>query len=242
MDNVEEMKLTRLFPVLDRGQCETYLRKVHELREYWTKRTGDAVFYTLGAASYLDATNGRFDHFREMAVVTNPILEREFGPLLDGVLRALGSYVGEEVRIATELSVPGFHVFLASEFGDKSPTASLHFDLQYENLRWDIHGGADPETQISFTLPLTLPANGGGLLVWNMTWQETRKLLKAEHAEKLRNRGEPEYVPYEVGVLAVHGGHHLHQIAPFKDHVPSDERTTLQGHAIRCKDGWWAYW
>jgi hypothetical protein len=242
MEDVQEMKLTRLFPVLSEEECAVYLKKVHDLREYWTRRAGDAVFYTLGAASYLDATAGRFEQFREMAVVTNPILRREFGPLIDAVLGALGTYVGDEVRIDDELSVPGFHVFLADEFGGKNPTASLHFDLQYENLRWEAHGGAEPETQISFTLPLVLPANGGGLLVWDLKWQETRKLLRNEHAEKLKNRGEGEYVAYQNGVLAVHGGHHLHQIAPFKDHSPTDERTTLQGHAIRCSDGWWAYW
>jgi len=242
MEDVQEMKLTRLFPLLSEEECAMYLKRVHELSSYWTRREFDTVFYTLGAASYLDATNGRFESFREKAVVTNPILRREFGPMLDAVMGALSEYVGAPVQMDDELSIPGFHVFLAKEFGDRSPTASLHFDLQYEHLRWDAHGGEEPETQISFTLPLALPHNGGGLFVWNMKWQETKQLPKDEHIAKLKNRGEPEYVPYSNGVLAVHGGHHLHQIAPFKDHNPSDERITLQGHAVRCKDGWWAYW
>lgn len=242
MQNVDEMKLTRLFSLLSEEECAGYLAKIHSLREYWTRREFDTVFYTLGAASYLDATMGRFESFRERARVTNPVLRREFGPLIDAVLGALAEYVGAPVRIDDELSVPGFHIFLAREFGDRSPTASLHFDLQYEHLRWDAHGGEEPETQISFTLPVALPHNGGGLLVWNMKWQETKQLSKEEHVAKLKSRGEPEYVDYRNGVLAVHGGHHLHQIAPFREHSPDDERVTLQGHAIRCRDGWWAYW
>lgn len=242
MENVEEMKLTRLFPLLSDEECAGYLSKVHALSEYWTRREFDTVFYTLGAASYLDATNGRFEEFRTKAAVTNPVLRREFGPMLDAVLQALSEYVGAPVAIDDEISVPGFHVFLAREFGDRSPSASLHFDLQYEHIRWDAHGGEEPETQISFTLPVTLPHHGGGLLVWPMKWQETKHLPQAEHVAKLKSRGEPEYVAYQNGVLAVHGGHHLHQIAPFQEHSPADERITLQGHAIRCRDGWWAYW
>lgn len=242
MSDIQEMHLTRLFPLLTAEECAANLARVHDLREYWTRREYDVVFYTLGAASYLDATMGRFEAFRRMAEVTNPILRREFGPLLDGVLGALSEYVGDEVRFDDDLSIPGFHIFLAREFGGKSPTASLHFDLQYEHLRWEAHGGEDPETQISFTLPVALPANGGGLLIWDMKWQETRQLSKEEHVEKLKNRGEGEYVAYQNGVLAVHGGHHLHQIAPFNDPAPSDQRITLQGHAVRCRDGWWAYW
>ena len=242
MENVQDEKLTRLFPLLSAEECAGYLRKVHDLTAWWTRREFDVVFYTLGAASYLDATNGRFDAFREKAAVTNPILRRDFGPMLEAVLGALSDYVGEPVRYDDALSLPGFHVFLAREFGDRSPTASLHFDLQYEHIRWDAHGGEEPETQISFTLPLALPHNGGGLFVWPLKWQETKQLSKEEHIAALKRRGEPEYVPYEVGVLAVHGGHHLHQIAPFREQTAEDERITLQGHAVRCADGWWAYW
>ena len=47
-----------------------------------------------------------------------------------------------------------------------------------------------------------------------------------------------------MGVMAIHSGHLFHQIAPFVDPLPDDERLTLQAHALPVNEGerWIVYW
>lgn len=63
----------------------------------------------------------------------------------------------------------------------------------------------------------------------------------ADMAALLR-RTLPDYVPYTVGTLVIHDGHLAHRIAPPERIGPGDELITLQGHALRCGDTYFAYW
>lgn len=50
------------FNLLTEEECSKVLSTVYELKEFWLKRNPDIPFYTLGAASYLDAVKEPQDY------------------------------------------------------------------------------------------------------------------------------------------------------------------------------------
>ena len=49
-------------------------------------------------------------------------------------------------------------------------------------------------------------------------------------------------IQYTEGVLMLHSGHLLHQIAPATNMQPSDRRITLQGHAVPRDGVYQVHW
>jgi hypothetical protein len=223
------------------AECERLVAEVHALRECWVRRGPDpCAFFSLGAASYCD---DEVD-YRRIASVCNPVLMENFGDLLDSVCSALARPLDAPVRLADDLALPGFHIFSAPALSTTS-RASIHFDLQYERFE-PADAVRDFDQYISFTLPLRLPRCGSGLNLWPFTYQkvcafhkETRSPLTIDDLAALT---DPVYVPYLPGVLVLHSGHQLHQIAPASRVDPDDERITLQGHGIWRSGGWHLYW
>jgi hypothetical protein len=188
----------------------------------------------------MDVCGQRRDSYLTLAGTTNPLLSEHFGWLHDRVLAALAKLLGRKVVLAPGLAVPGFHIFLAHP-AFLQPVASVHLDLQYLQHPWKDLGPPDFDHPVSFTLPVSLPAGGGGLRVWRQGVGDARRLDAAE-MQALLNRQDPEHVPYAAGSLVIHDGHLVHQIAPAVCLAADDERITLQGHALRCDDVWYAYW
>lgn len=215
--------------------------RVHALRQHWRRRREEAPFYTLGVASYIDAAGAGFAAYREAAAESNRLLAEHFSDLYARLEEALAGHLGAPVGYHPAFARPGFHVFLSHPlFG--SPSASLHFDRQYEHLDWSALGGVDFDRQLSYTLSVALPRRGAGLLVWNVNDLDTRHLGDDEKKELMRQNRTPALHPYRVGGLAVHSGHQLHQIAPMKQMAADDERITLQGHALPAGGRWILYW
>jgi hypothetical protein len=227
--------------ILSPTECDSVRDRIHALREHWIPRRPDEPFFTLGTASYLDATNGRAEQYRAGALRTNPVLIEHFGDLLERFLQKLSVELGEPCRIEPELAYPGFHVFGYHPLFTK-PLASVHFDMQYLSIDWSAFGELDFDRQVSVTLSIRLPKGGGGLLVWNINQLELRKMSAAEAAEAKRVNAEPQYHPYHAGAMVLHSGHQLHQIAPAPKLFEGDERITLQAHAVPGRDGWIVYW
>lgn len=230
-------------PILDAAECERTRMLVHGLRPYWVQRA-PLPFFTLGAATYMDAVEGRNQAYLDAAARLNEVLRRSFGWLYERVHGALASILHGTVTPAPGLALPGFHVFLAHP-AFAQPLASVHLDLQYREHDWNRLGEPDLARPVSFTLAITLPAAGSGLFVWPRAWPE----VQAMHAGLLHSATEtatrsqpPCFVPYSAGAVVVHDGHVPHQIAPPPQIGPGDERITLQGHAVRCGDTWYTYW
>ena len=100
----------------------------------------------------------------------------------------------------------------------------------------------------SFTLPLSLPRAGGGLLVWESVTSvdvdehaAARDLRQWEATEELTCERPAVHHAYATGTLVVHSGHVVHQIAPW-ELAAGDARVTLQGHALFHQDEWQVYW
>ncbi len=225
--------------ILTPDECHQIRDTLHKLQPYWRKRS-EFPFYTMGAASYLDNAFGP-EAMLFKAAEDNPILLEHFQWLYDRVLRVLNELLNEPVGLDPEFALPGFHIFFGHE-AFTQPVASVHFDLQYGHYDWSKrYKEVDRSKPISLTLPIQLPASGGGLRVWDMTYDRFKAMPKQEF-DRFKKTAPFTYHPYEIGKIVVHSGHYLHQIAPLVKVHEGDERITLQAHALHTEQGWIAYW
>ena len=235
-------KIIDLIPVLDAAEVARVHADVHDARPRWTRRDPVHPFFTLGAASYLDARKGQFSHYQALARAGNPELAATFGWVHEKLRRAVSEVVGSEARYDDRLALPGFHVHLRDP-EQVIPPASIHFDLQFELIDWSRIGVADGREQLSLTLAISLPAEGGGLMVWNINRMDDRgDDATRPGAPTWPPTATPRRHPYTPGHLAVHSGHQLHQMAPAHDPQPTDERITMQAHALPVDGRWVIYW
>jgi hypothetical protein len=228
--------------LLDAAECARLDGQVKELRAHWVPRGGDPhSFFTFGAASYLDEPA----EYPACAAKLNPILRNGFGWLYSRLLDFLERRLRAPVSFAEGLGMPGFHIWLTPAIFTR-PEASVHFDLQYLRAWPEDAKDLDYSRPLSFTLPIRLPARGGGLNMWDVTFERYRRFH-----DRLSTRMQPldltvllERIrhPYTVGALAMHSGHQMHQIGEIDEVLPGDERITLQGHALFQRGEWKLYW
>ncbi|MFF7393424.1 hypothetical protein ACFZAE_33915 [Streptomyces scabiei] len=217
---------------------------VHGLREHWIPRGAEpAAFFTLGTPSYLDlAENPDTGDYRKRADASKAVLWESFGPLYERLADLLGRHLDAPVHYPEHLALPGFHVWLAAAVFTRAK-APVHFDMQYKAFTWP--PGTDLSRLLSFTLPIRLPAAGGGLNVWDASHEDFRRALEkgwVDDAADLKRFHALHYVPYKAGEMVIHSGHILHQVAPSTRVEADDERLTLQGHGVWCDGRWLLYW
>ncbi len=224
--------------VLTLSECREIRTVVYALQECWLKRNPFVPFYTLGAASYLDAAKNQQDYYRK-AQQYNPILRDRLEWLYKRLAETLAQYLKAPTSYQHSLALPGFHIYLACKLFEQ-PIASVHCDLQYKLVNWE-----SPQTNfnqpISFTLAISLPKFGGGLNIWEVRHQEIVETPHSEIQQLIKSKHKRFY-PYQVGQLIIHSGHTIHQAAPAKNIQPDDERITLQGHGIFSQGSWQLYW
>ncbi|MFJ9820103.1 hypothetical protein ACIRU3_33505 [Streptomyces sp. NPDC101151] len=231
-------------PLLTAEGSDDVRERVYALREHWIARGGDPpAFLTLGTPSYLDvAERPETGHYQRHGVGSRELLRTHFEDLYDRLGKALTDHLDAPVRFPEHLALPGFHIWLEDAIFTR-PQAPVHFDLQYQAFDWP--PGTDTDRLLSFTLPLRVPAAGGGLNLWEATYQDFRRSLArgwVESAADLQRFHPLRYVPYTPGHLYVHSGHVLHQVAPSSSVRRGDERLTLQGHGVWCDGRWLLYW
>jgi hypothetical protein len=214
---------------------------VHSERAQWTRRSPSYPFFTLGAACYLDGPSIGYAAYQREAHRLNPILRSRFGWLYDRLQEYVSTIVGSPASYDDRVALPGFHVFL-TEPGAPRHAGSVHYDLQYEQIDWNNWGKPDPDRQLSMTIAFALPSAGGGLLVWNLNRLELGRMGADERRAHAAANRFAQFHPYSVGRLVIHSGHQLHQIAAATDPRPSDERITMQAHAIPVDGRWLIYW
>ena len=226
--------------LLSEQACDAIRTDVHALRDHWVERNAWVPFYTLGAASYLDAGQNGSPSYYEKAQQCNPVLRAHFGWLYTQMADALEKELSAPVCYRETCGLPGFHVFLSSQMFER-PVASIHQDLQYQTQDWDEFKSVDFNRPISFTLAVALPKYGGGLSVWDV-WHEEMVGRSPEEIKALIKSRERKHHAYRVGHMVLHSGHMVHQIAPMVNAQPDDERITLQGHGLLCDGTWRVYW
>ena len=232
--------MPELLPLLSAVECERALERVRANRAHWTARIPGLPFFTLGAASYLDAEPSR-DAYYEKAQAMNPLLDREFGWLYERILEAIARHLGTGARLEPRAARPGFHVFLPHAAFAR-PLGKVHFDLQYMHIDWPDGEDMDVDHPVSYTIAIRLPRAGSGLCTWNVTKARYDAMTPKER-DRIGDEYPFEYIPYKTGKMLVHSGMVLHRIAPARGPMrESDMRVTLQGHALRGCDGYRLYW
>lgn len=221
---------------LDVAECAETLRRVNRLQDHWSTRS-DFGFFSLGAASYLDAPESR-DAYLAAAAQTNPILSEVFDDLYGALRRFLEYVLNEPVAYDEQLALPGFHIFYfdGSEVDDDLVAGRAHFDLQFGFVFPELR----PEATLSFTLPLGLPSGGAGLAVWPIRYEEA--LRCGLSVRDLAVQSRCERMPYATGRMMLHDGFLLHAIGASSDSAPDGQRITLQGHGVRRQGRWTIYW
>jgi hypothetical protein len=232
--------MLKLYSCLTPQEREKTLEILYGLKDKWEPRMGAGFpFYTLGAASYLDAGYEGEITYRVKAKKTNLLLKNNFQFLYDKVAETLEKSTGHKVVYEEIFALPGFHIFQQTEMFSY-PIASEHFDLQFKELFWGYKDIAY-DNPLSFTLAIKLPTEGSGLNYWDIFYSDVKELSK-EKLEEIKNKKEIHYLPYEEGKMVVHSGLMLHQIAPLKKMNPADERITLQGHGLICENTLRVFW
>jgi hypothetical protein len=229
--------------LLSAEECAALRTEISGMREHWLARSGELPFYTLGAASYIDARADKPGYCAKAREI-NPLLSQRFGWLYQRLAARLSEYFAAPAVYSPELALPGYHVYLAHPVFAR-PIASIHCDTQYTLLDWPGTKAKDETRPMSFTLPIALPQSGGGLHTWDFHYHDLVEELANSDSKALARRiggSSPQYFPYALGELAVHSGHILHQAAPASRMVEGDERITLQGHALACDGKWILYW
>lgn len=152
---------------LSEEECKTACTIVRSLRNHWVNRAASVLpFFTLGAASYLDADAADQTPYLQAAGRDNLILKANFPLIYEKLTETLSGILKVPVTYDSKFALPSFHIFLAAKCFE-NPIASVHFDLQYEKLKWD-YKQIDFEHPISFTCPIVLPHSEGGLNYWDI--------------------------------------------------------------------------
>jgi hypothetical protein len=222
--------------VLRLHECDTISDQVIALRERWTQRGEGKDFFTLGAATYLDAP-GRRAAYLTAANDTNLLLRKTFAGLYDRVRRGFEDLLGRPVLYDSECPLPGFHIFEfygADQSNDK-PSSRAHFDLQWMHTM----AGSSPDETLSFTLLIEEPLGGASLEIWPAMCSH---LLLGFDALKYAASHPSQTLRYRRGHMLVHNGLLLHAIGLASVPRPKGRRITFQGHGVRIAQGWKLYW
>jgi len=234
--NYEECVPLSQHDILDASECGQVRQRVMELRKIWTPRT-EGSFFTLGAASYLDATGDR-SAYLERARRGNPVLWESFGWLQERVRLFAQELLDEPAFFDPECALPGFHIFVmrGEDRSLDQPSRRAHFDLQWMQA---VPTRA-PAAAVSLTLPIEVPSGGASMEIWHVRYKEAIQL----------GLSGPEYamsypsqtIGYVPGRAVVHDGLILHAIGRAFTAAPTGYRITLQGHGVRLPEGWLLYW
>ena len=256
--------------VLDQEGIDNTIQRIDLMKDWWIPRgiycgaggftaseENPVDFYTLGVATYIDGISD-IQYYYDYIKDQNPVFKDYFGWLYDAVVYSLWDVIGE-CQLADFLAYPGFHIFgtkpneppkMATKMYMEQPSATIHVDLQHEqhDFLWSHFKEVDLENTLSFTLPIQVPVNGGGLNTWEEESMkqyeidnEYTKHMKELDYSKWGDYDEPTVVPYTAGEMFYFIGSLVHQIAPAYNADFNDRRLSLQGHGVKCDGVWQLY-
>lgn len=221
--------------------CAHILRDLFDRKHLWEDRslTGKPLYrnghwFTLGASVYMDLTSeAAVPAFAQKTGYFNFIMRSVFpefySMFLENFARTLpGSNVQFLNDIHDFAPLPGFHIFPPEETL-QAPFGKIHTDIQWQALERlpDFPFPGAKMHHFTFTLPLVMPYQGGGMLI-----------PAKEGAEM-----PTEFYFYEEGNLYIHSGQFPHQVLPLRAPVtPLDWRITFQGHGFTIDNKTYLYW
>lgn len=235
-------------PCLSFDECQKVINSIDKNQQKWLpinfRETQEKLpFFSLGVGITYIVTK-RYGNqtlgYSDWAKHENSWMLEEFGWFYDRVVSVLSHFLQAPVQFNSELSIPGFHIFLYHHLFTQ-PLGIVHCDRQHLDLGFS-GKEADLENPISFTVSLELPKSGSGIDFWDVHFREIEKVSQADFIAAVK-KAEHSYHPYSVGNMVIHSGYHAHRIAPVSQMQTSDRRITMQGHGVKLHSGeWLVYW
>lgn len=222
--------------VLRLWECEAVRDQVLALKHHWKSRSERGHFFTLGAASYLDAVNRRDAYLKEAREI-NPVLRENFGWLCERIRKGFEDLLGQPVAYDDECALPGFHIFIFDgvDQTNDQPSSRAHFDMQWMHAIPKCR----PERTLSFTLSIEEPSGGCSLAIWPIHFDTIQPGFDALRYAASRLS---QTLQYRRGHMVVHDGLLLHAIGRGSIAAPKGNRITFQGHGARMSESWKLYW
>lgn len=234
-------ELVQNLELFEAATCATITQQVHKLRTHWVHRHPSAPFYTLRAAAYLNGDKLGAKHYQSEIKRTRAIMVAHFGTLYETLLQVLRTALEDECEYHPNYGLPGFHMYQAHPLFEQR-MGTVHVDGQFADTGGYGLTEVDLQRQYSMTLALRLPQSGGGLKVWPVNGVNLRGAGAERLAEVSQSKPKAVHHAYKVGVMALHSGALIHQIAPMKQLQPGDERLMLQAHTVWADGRWLVYW
>jgi hypothetical protein len=223
---LDEHLAIRCRGVLTPEMCAVRVAQVLGARPTWV-RNFDGKQFTLGRAYYTHLEEDREDEYFAGAAASDTHVRGVAPGLQEHLLAAASALLDAPVFPRVGWCGPGVHIFPAG--GEVARRGGeVHFDT--EGLR-------PPQLErrvpaMTFVLMLQPAQVGGGLRVWNATYEGDDLPRKPDP------RVDVTQIAYELGELVVIDSYRLHQILPFRGNA---DRISATMHA--CLDGGsWEAW
>jgi len=209
---------------------------IAERKDFWNKDTKNELFL-LGLPMYQSTDN--FKLYFESLKQANKILYLHFGWLYKILIEFASGYIHNSISLNPQYSYPGFHIFIYNEA--KIKCGSPHFDLQHLRLADAINAKINYSDSFTIILPITLPALGSSLVVWDFHFEEIQRQYKNEDSTILKSRDSLKH-EYTVGEVIIISGLYCHQINSINCVTKEESRITLQCHCTFVNNQWILYW
>jgi hypothetical protein len=212
------IKQSGLVSLMSKDDAKNIVDRIDSLNQYWTPRprNGLNMFYTMGAAGYLDTYNGaRPNQYSDLYNKINPILKENFSDLYELLINKLNTLVGK-CELADNLAFPGFQIFgLKKEHMDNiipipniGYSTELHSDKVSYNHKsyWDKYKEVE-EDMLTITVAFEIHKNGSGLVVWDKDMDidsntEYANAIKKESMDILRTVKEKSGYPFNENKIS----------------------------------------
>jgi hypothetical protein len=211
----------------DAARCKAWSDGTLAARAEWTADFGDDQF-SLGRAFYTHLEQDRSRAYFRDARASDARVDKH-APGLQSAMRELAALLtGGRVRQRFGWCGAGIHVFPAGAVLARNGGV-VHFDT--EGLtEHHIERGGRALSVVAMLLP---PESGGGLRVWELTYEGE------DHVPEEALAAPSVTAVYATGDVVAFDSYRLHQIQPFEGETP---RISATIHLAEVDDGVWESW
>jgi hypothetical protein len=227
LEHLQTAAAVALRNAVDPATCHQWVERILAARKDWIDDFGGEQF-ALGRAFYTHYETGRADLYFREAAQSNALVERVLPGMQESMRDLLAGMVGGQTRLRRGYCGPGVHVFPAQENVAKRGGV-IHYDVEgLSPLHIERRSRA-----MSLVVMLQLPLWGGGLRLWNATWQG------ADEPDAEEIAGPHITHRYALGEALLMESHRLHQIRPFRGAL---DRISITIHSVEVDRGLWDSW
>ncbi len=213
--------------VASKAEVERWREGVLRGKSEWTDDFGGEQ-HSLGRAFYTHFEEDKSRDYFRSAAASDLIVER-WAPGLQGrMLELMKDITSGTVRKRYGWCGAGVHIFPAGEKVAREGGIK-HFDTEGLSA-FALERGS---SALSLVVMLDAPESGGGLRIWDVTYQGRDTATEEEEARP------SETIMYGPGDAVVFSSYRLHQIQPFGG---QRARMSATLHAVEVSPGCWETW